>query len=491
MSVERAKQELREWDAAVSGRISALRAVRDGDGQPLTQRQAHALAGEWYLWFVSQHEEEPGTAEQSDLEAERLEDAYARYAPWNADHLHADDSWMRMPGVRRYVRATLAELGRIPTFLAERNLTLCSEPHERFLDTVEEEYAAAISLLKRRAEGDFGEDRRPLRFPKNAVQVQRGMPGLGFQNVFEAWVKERQPAPSTVNRWRSVFLSLDEYFKGRDIASLTNKKAIRWKGTLVTAQRSAVVANDIWLTAARTVFAWALSNKLVSTNPFKGCPSRCPLRCSSCENASSPKRNGGSSSMHRLHPRLSACSSTTLWHGGGPLAVRLHRLASRGDHAVRGQDVQNQDGLWVLRITPEAGAVKGRRARVVPIHDHLVEQGFVAFAEAQGDGPLFYDPNGRRNDVSDPFKPIRAPWVKAREKLAEWVRSLGVTDPNISPVHAWRHTFKRRASRAGIERHVRDAICGHKLRDVGDKYEAPTVEDMAVALRKLPRYELT
>jgi len=111
---------------------------------------------------------------------------------------------------------------------------------------------------------------------------------------------------------------------------------------------------------------------------------------------------------------------------------------------VRGQDVQNQDGLWVLRITPEAGAVKGRRARVVPIHDHLVEQGFVAFAEAQGDGPLFYDPNGRRNDVSDPFKPIRAPWVKAREKLAEWVRSLGVTDPNISPVHAWRHTFKRR-----------------------------------------------
>ena len=80
--------------------------------------------------------------------------------------------------------------------------------------------------------------------------------------------------------------------------------------------------------------------------------------------------------------------------------------------------------------------------------------------------------------------------MKAREKLAEWVRSLGVTDPNISPNHAWRHTFKRRAARAGIERHVRDAICGHKLRDVGDKYEAPTVEDMAVELKKFPRYGL-
>jgi integrase len=88
------------------------------------------------------------------------------------------------------------------------------------------------------------------------------------------------------------------------------------------------------------------------------------------------------------------------------------------------------------------------------------------------------------------LKPVRPAWVKSREKLAEWVRSLGVTDANISPNHAWRHTFKRRAARAGIERNVRDAICGHKLRDVGDKYEAPTVEDMAVELQKFPRYAL-
>jgi integrase len=158
---------------------------------------------------------------------------------------------------------------------------------------------------------------------------------------------------------------------------------------------------------------------------------------------------------------------------------------------LRGQDVQHHHGLWVIRSTPEAGAVKGRRARTVPLRDDLLEQGFIQFAQAQGDGPLFYDTRDRGGDVPDPLKPVRAPWVKSREKLAEWVRSLGVNDPNISPNHAWRHTFKRRASRAGIERHVRDAICGHKLRDVGDKYEAPTVEGMAVALRKLPRYALS
>jgi len=31
--------------------------------QSLTQRQALALAGEWYIWYVARHEENPGTVE--------------------------------------------------------------------------------------------------------------------------------------------------------------------------------------------------------------------------------------------------------------------------------------------------------------------------------------------------------------------------------------------------------------------------------------------
>jgi hypothetical protein len=50
-------------DATISGRINSLRAASQGEGQSLTQREAHGLAGEWYLWFVSLHEDEPGTAE--------------------------------------------------------------------------------------------------------------------------------------------------------------------------------------------------------------------------------------------------------------------------------------------------------------------------------------------------------------------------------------------------------------------------------------------
>ena len=96
MAVERAKQELREWDATISRRINTLRAARRGEGQSLTQREAHALAGEWYLWFVTQHDERPGSVEQWDLELERLGSAYSRFAS-NVDERDEVEGWTQMP----------------------------------------------------------------------------------------------------------------------------------------------------------------------------------------------------------------------------------------------------------------------------------------------------------------------------------------------------------------------------------------------------------
>jgi hypothetical protein len=47
-----AKQKFREWETEVDGRIAAIRAERTGEGIALTPRQARALAGEWFEWFV-------------------------------------------------------------------------------------------------------------------------------------------------------------------------------------------------------------------------------------------------------------------------------------------------------------------------------------------------------------------------------------------------------------------------------------------------------
>jgi hypothetical protein len=131
--------------------------------------------------------------------------------------------------------------------------------------------------------------------------------------------------------------------------------------------------------------------------------------------------------------------------------------------------------------------VKTGRARVVPLHEHLIEQGFVSFARDKGKGPLFYNAPKQavQTDATNPRKPRP---VKARENVATWVRSLGVNDPTLQPLHAWRHSFKQIAHRHGISEHVSDWITGHTPATVGRGYGAPTLEDMAEALKKFPRY---
>lgn len=154
---------------------------------------------------------------------------------------------------------------------------------------------------------------------------------------------------------------------------------------------------------------------------------------------------------------------------------------------LRGQDVIEQDGVHAILITPEAGTLKGGAARVVPIHQHVLAQGFLKFTERHGRGPLFYK-QGTSTGAEDPIKKKKPRAAQARQRLADWVRGLGVDDPNISPNHAWRHTFKQIGDRAGISERMSDYITGHAHKSVGAGYGAPTLEDMAAALKKFPRY---
>lgn len=226
LSVGAAKQELREWDATITARIEALRAARRGEGRGLTHREAHALAGEWFSWFVARYEDEPGGREDWDLERERLDDAYARFSAEDAaDH----------PTVRRHVRAVLAASGHVAEFLASREVMLTPAAMDRFLDVMEPEFVAALAGLVRRAGGDYSRDERAKRFPELKLAKASGLTCWG---LFVAWVKERNPSNSTINRWRSVFLALEARFGDRDIATITEEEAREWKDTLVTPARS-------------------------------------------------------------------------------------------------------------------------------------------------------------------------------------------------------------------------------------------------------------
>lgn len=151
---------------------------------------------------------------------------------------------------------------------------------------------------------------------------------------------------------------------------------------------------------------------------------------------------------------------------------------------LRGCDVMQIDGFWVIRITPEAGTVKSGEARVVPLHPHLIDQGFIGVAESAGDGPIFYDPTR----VLKPG-PANRHVKKVGEQLATWVRAdIGVTDLGVQPNHGWRHLFKSRAVQAGIPERVADAIQGHAPKTVGQAYGVVPLDTKAKAIASMPLF---
>src|SRR5262249_31796750 len=102
----------------------------------------------------------------------------------------------------------------------------------------------------------------------------------------------------------------------------------------------------------------------------------------------------------------------------------------------------------------------------------------------------FYQERAPSTEI-DPIKRKKPPYAQLRQRLAEWVRGLGVVDPELLPNHAWRHTFKAVGRRAGISDKILDDICGHAPASVGRGYGPAPFEDKGAAPKQFPRYEVT
>jgi integrase len=327
------------------------------------------------------------------------------------------------------------------------------------LDFVSRDLYSALHLLIRRSQGDWSDDTYPREFPSFQG---KGDISLTPWSLFERWVAERKPAPSTVDRWRGVFLRMENDFGDRSATSITPEEAQDWCRGLINEKPSAATANEVWKSAARTVFGWAVGQRLLPRNPFEDIKITVPKKVRTRE-------DGRAFSPEEMKIILRAASAITQPESNNTNAVRRWvpwLLAYTGARSgeitqLRRQDVIEREGVPAIRITPDAGNVKGGQPRTVPLHEHLIEQGFLKFVEANEPGPLFYNEDKAPKAPDDPTNPRKPRHVKAREHLAVWVRKLGVTDREIQPLHAWRHTFKQIGHRDEISDRLLDAICGH------------------------------
>ncbi|MBN8839231.1 MAG: site-specific integrase [Sphingomonadales bacterium] len=326
--------------------------------------------------------------------------------------------------------------------------------------------------------------------PENSLPNTKAKRPIPLLTTFDSYAAEAGISPGVRSEWRGALEKLIAFLTHDDASAISAADVVRWKDALVgeptkrSSPRSPVTVNNKYLTPLRATLSWAVDQQTIPTNVASGIRARVPkqqkLRDRDFTNEeaqrilkaslepTSPRMAKGHQLARRWIPWL--CAYT---------GARVNEMSQ-----LRTDDVQEIEGVHVVRITPEAGTTKTQEARIVPLHPHLIEQGFLEMVRGQAAGPLFYDPTKQRAD-----KEGSRHYKKVGERLAEWVREdIGIKDTGIMPNHAWRHTFKTLARGAGIQDSVSDAITGHAPNTTGRKYGSVPLEAKVSAIRSLPRF---
>jgi integrase len=432
LSAEEVQELCGEWVRMIEGRFKALRRAKAGQHDILSHREVHALAGEWYRAFVDRYEADPAPIESYDGELGNI---------ILEDELGAD---VEVPGIDRW--------------LLDRGKALSADSRAALLEVVKPLYAEALTTLAKRARGDYSPDPIRATFPT----LERHEDGVSIQELFNQWEAAIKPAKGTVAAWRPVAEAAVKRWP--DIRKATEADARAWLQSLVTKDRSARTVNGTWKTAAKTLVNFGITQGVLRSNPFAKIKLPVERRTTNREN----KALSDEEAAIILRASLQATNTSLRWLPWvlGYSGTRVGEVAQ-----LRGVDIIERGGIWAMLIRPEAGTVKSRKARTVPLHSHLIEQGFVRWAKEQGDGRIF--------PAADPANDV-----------VTWVRSLGITDPEVAPNHGWRHRFRLTAERAGIPDRLIDAIGGWSQKSIGRTYGAPALSDLAREIEKLPRYKV-
>lgn len=350
-----------------------------------------------------------------------------------------------------------------------------------------------LEIIERQTERDAGEVDGAPKLPILTTAIEPAEPDpVKLKTLFEGYFRElraQNRGAEAERRWRPVFDDLKAFLKHDDALKITKQRLQDWKDDLI-GRLAAKTIRDVNFTAVKAVFGWAADTGRIPSNPASGLKMKVAKPIQAREKglnddeavavlkaalAYQPKPSDNPATAEQ--PKLTAAKRWTPWlcaHTG----ARISEMTQ-----LRAEDVKVKDGVHYLRITSDAGSVKAGIYRDVPIHQQLIDLGFLDFVKASGNGPLFYKPLANRKSAT--------PWRTVSGRVSDWVRSLRVLDDRVKPNHGWRDRFKTLAIELGMNARAADAIQGHAARTAGENYGNVTLKARKIAIDLLPAYDIT
>lgn len=474
--VNEAKARFAVVSAEVAARWDALAA----EPGRLTPFRKVAVAGEYYRWLVAKHRENPGEASLWVSEVAR------------------DEARMK-PVFNRPSTAHLL-LKSLPRFLEDRGIPVDKADLYDLAKECAKAGVRAKRTLARHANGDYREDPDAATYPayvplSGAKQAQPGSTGpvrLSLAAHWDDFVRERKLSLGTQKRWKPLLEKLERHLARPDLATAAPVEIGEWKRLLLKGGLSHKTVREGHIACAKSFYSWAVGSGIIEINPAGGIVVA-QEKVQETEASREPDLTDAeahlilSESLRPCDPRTSPefarakrwvpwlCAYT---------GARVNEITQLRKCDLIKKEVGEVD-VWLIQITPEAGSTKNGKIRKVPLHPHMLDQGFPLFVAGQPEGPLFYNPARPRHGSA-----VNAPYKKQGERLATWVREIGVDDPNVSPNHGWRHRFKFVARDVKMDLEIREGIAGHAPRTEGEAYGSIPLRRVYEEICLIPRYRV-
>jgi integrase len=458
-----------EHDRAVEARWATLRR-----GQPdgLSPVHIQALAGDIHRrWLKIYHAKNPNTGsdagywlrimQEIDGEVPREETASGSDED-RLEYLHGD-----------HVDAVLSARGLIVDGRARYRLILAAQDSAK--------HACRVAIRKFRC--TLGEDPDEAivypKWPDPTFETLSGLCSFWIAQRVDAKPKSHASFKASVNKF-IAFVGHDDVSK-ISAADVENWIAHLKELKLPNGERKIhnLRIKDGYFAALRTVFNMARKKGKIQESP---CDEIVPDK-----KARAPKREKDlrDSEVHAILKASLApqnhvsddVANTRRWVPWvlaytGARVAEITQLESK--HIIK------EAGVWGIDIQQS----KNGLPRVVPIHRHLIEQGFLDFVRRREGLPLFF--NAQNKDAPLAIHKTRA------EGLAEWARkAAGFEKGTVKPNHGWRHRFKTECRRIAMDREVRLYIQGHAFKLEGEKYGFFPIDITASWMELFPIYDVS
>jgi len=475
--------------------------TRAGKPIDLTAKQIASLAGEVHAAWAQDSDSsirltvspDTGTIDTDHLTDPDLVMEWDAIEQELAERAATDPTFFDQPAGGQKLDQLAERLGRskgIPALSERSKAQLTAKLPQAVAD--------GMKTAARKLAGDYSPDPKLANYPEwqNAPQTAAlvSTAKVSLMGLVALWWNEAKAAgksESTRESYTNTFKAFGTFLKHDDASRVTPEDVVAYKdhrlstpnpktGKPVSAKT--VKASD--LTALKSVFDWAVANRKLTANPATGVNLKLgkkkKVRERDFTNAEAKALLSAANEVlvGKAKPNQTDLAKRWIPWLCAYSGARVGELVQlrKGDFA---QDAAT--GAWVMTLTPEAGTLKGKEFREVPLHPHLIEMGFMGFVENAPDGYLFM--------TIKPGKSFPGVWQSKKNRLAEFAREY-VKDPNVAPNHGWRHTFKSLGFEAGIQEKVLDAICGHAPASTGRAYGSVSLKTKVDAMAVFPRFQL-